>query len=66
ITCDGLAMGHVRCQYPHCTKYLTNNRDRFCLAHKGLENICSIVGCERPVTAGKKSCDDTKHAEMEL
>ncbi|KAJ6601870.1 hypothetical protein DFH09DRAFT_1069421 [Mycena vulgaris] len=65
IISDGLMMGHVRCQYPHCTKYLNNNRDRFCFTHKDLENICSIVGCEHSATAGKKSCDDTKHAEME-
>ncbi|KAJ7015995.1 hypothetical protein C8F04DRAFT_1283370 [Mycena alexandri] len=65
ILSDGLAMGHVRCQYPHCTIYVLSNRHRFCPTHKDLENICSIVGCDRPVTTGKKSCDNTKHTEME-
>ncbi|KAJ7033642.1 hypothetical protein C8F04DRAFT_1002511 [Mycena alexandri] len=65
VLCDGLAMGHVRCQYPHCTKYLNSNRDRFCPDHAALEKICSIVGCERPATEGKKSCDDPRHADIE-
>ncbi|KAJ7759415.1 hypothetical protein DFH07DRAFT_1023762 [Mycena maculata] len=65
ILCDGIAMGHVRCQTPHCTTALDNNRHRFCAAHRGLNSICSIVGCERVVVPGTKSCEDRKHADME-
>ncbi|KAJ7023008.1 hypothetical protein C8F04DRAFT_1271905 [Mycena alexandri] len=62
---DGLAMGHVRCQVPHCTKYHNSNRDRFCPTHTHLAYVCSIVGCDRPIIPGKKTCDDPKHTEVE-
>lgn len=65
ILCDGLAMGHIRCQSPHCTTYLDNNRHRFCAAHRVLDGICSIVGCDRSIVPGKKSCDDPQHTQME-
>ncbi|KAJ7489705.1 hypothetical protein B0H11DRAFT_1860262 [Mycena galericulata] len=65
ILSDGLAIGHVRCQSPHCTIHLSNNRHRFCALHRGLDDVCSIVGCERPVVPGTKACDDRQHTEME-
>ncbi|KAJ7176348.1 hypothetical protein C8R43DRAFT_1084702 [Mycena crocata] len=65
IISDGLAMGHIHCQSPHCTVQLANNRDRFCPTHKVLEKICSIVGCDRAVVPGTKSCDISQHSSME-
>ncbi|KAJ7033257.1 hypothetical protein C8F04DRAFT_1210932 [Mycena alexandri] len=62
---DGLAMGHVRCQVPHCTKFHNSNRDRFCPTHTHLAYVCSIVGCDRPIIPSKKTCDDPKHTEVE-
>ncbi|KAJ7630261.1 hypothetical protein FB45DRAFT_792746 [Roridomyces roridus] len=65
IVGDGMAMGHRRCQCPRCTAELCNNRHRFCPTHMGLNSVCSIVGCDEAVVAGKKSCADPGHAEME-
>ncbi|KAJ7605847.1 hypothetical protein DFH06DRAFT_1348440 [Mycena polygramma] len=65
VLSDGLSMGHVRCQIPHCTNHLDNNRHRFCAVHRAHADICSIVGCDRPIVPGTKSCDDRNHTEME-
>ncbi|KAJ7089594.1 hypothetical protein C8R44DRAFT_892286 [Mycena epipterygia] len=62
---DGLAMGFIKCQAPHCTLELENNRHKFCAQHRHLDNICSIVGCNSPVIPGKKSCSDEQHTKME-
>ncbi|KAF8159023.1 hypothetical protein K438DRAFT_1985956 [Mycena galopus ATCC 62051] len=62
---DGLAIGFARCQVAHCTEELANNRHRFCPLHHHLHEICAVVGCNAPVRADKKTCDNREHAEME-
>ncbi|KAJ7216341.1 hypothetical protein GGX14DRAFT_391184 [Mycena pura] len=65
VVCDGLSMGHVRCQVAHCTTELASNRDRFCPDHAGQASQCSIVGCNRPARQDHKSCDLEAHTAME-
>ncbi|KAJ7936288.1 hypothetical protein B0H13DRAFT_1946806, partial [Mycena leptocephala] len=62
---DGLAIGFARCQTAHCTEELANNRHRFCPLHHHLHEICAVVGCNAPVRADRKTCDNREHAEME-
>ncbi|KIK33014.1 hypothetical protein CY34DRAFT_110776 [Suillus luteus UH-Slu-Lm8-n1] len=56
VVTDGVTVGHPCCAVPRCTNPLANNRHRYCSinpAHKRLELVCAVEGCDRPVT-----CDD--------
>jgi len=37
---------------------------RFCVAHRHLQYICGLVGCERPVAEGSKVCSTPAHHEF--
>ena len=72
-------MGHPCCGIFRCREPLQNQRHRFCKEHMDHEDICSIVGCERPVYSvqttsstqenakvkKKKTCSLAEHQEIE-
>lgn len=74
VVTDGVTVGHPCCAVPRCTNALANTRHRYCSidpAHKHLETICAVEGCDRPVTcdtqSGKlrKACNNPLHLQME-
>jgi hypothetical protein len=62
---DGVTLGHPCCAFHNCKVPLTTSRDRYCVIHCGLSNICSIKGCSEPILKGKKTCSNLSHQEVE-
>ncbi|KAF8182922.1 hypothetical protein BJ912DRAFT_1023308 [Pholiota molesta] len=62
---DGVTLGHPCCGFHNCKIPLTSSRDRFCIDHRGLSNICCIKDCSEPVLQGKRTCVDQSHQEIE-
>lgn len=62
---DGVTLGHPCCAFHNCKVPLTTSRDRYCVIHRGLSNICSIKGCSEPILEGKKTCSNPSHQEVE-
>lgn len=58
-------MGHPCCGVFRCTIPLAKMTDRFCPTHFSLHAICAVVGCDAPVTAGSKACNNAEHQSME-
>jgi len=62
---DGISLGHPTCAHHNCKIPLTTSRDRYCVGHRDLSNICAIKGCDSPVLEGKRTCGDPSHQEVE-
>jgi hypothetical protein len=62
---DGLTLGHPCCAHHNCHIPLTTIRDRYCITHRELNNICNIKGCSKRVAEGKMTCDNPVHQEVE-
>ncbi|KDQ48967.1 hypothetical protein JAAARDRAFT_144139, partial [Jaapia argillacea MUCL 33604] len=65
LVTDGVTVGHPCCAVHNCHIPLANNRHRFCPNHANEEDRCSIIGCESNVTAGKRTCADPLHQDVE-
>ncbi|KDQ56363.1 hypothetical protein JAAARDRAFT_690535, partial [Jaapia argillacea MUCL 33604] len=65
VVTDGVTVGHPCCAVHNCHIPLANNRHRFCPNHANEEDRCSIIGCESNVTAGKRTCADPLHQDVE-
>ena len=61
----GVCAGHPRCQVYHCTQRLRSQRDRHCKAHRNLDAVCAIAGCEETCTDGKRTCSAPNHRSVE-
>ncbi|KAF8834057.1 hypothetical protein BDN67DRAFT_915716 [Paxillus ammoniavirescens] len=67
IVTDGVTVGHPCCAVHNCHFPLATNHDRFCPQHYfNLINICTIVGCERPIVLASKTCDNPTHQAVEM
>jgi len=62
---DGVTLGHPCCAFHNCKIPLTTSRDRFCVTHRSLSNICAIKYCSTIVVEGKKTCANPSHQEVE-
>ena len=62
---DGISLGHPTCAYHNCKTPLTTSRDRYCVGHRDLSNICAIKGCDAHILEGKRTCGDSSHREVE-
>jgi len=62
---DGNAMGRPKCAVHNCKVPLDSNRDKFCIDHLSLRDICCIVGCEERVVKGKLTCSLDEHCAAE-
>ncbi|KAF9539932.1 hypothetical protein CPC08DRAFT_806138 [Agrocybe pediades] len=62
---DGKTMGHRICALNDCENPLANYKDgRFCAAHSGLNQICGIMPCGRPIASPTSvTCDLPAHVE---
>ncbi|TEB19736.1 hypothetical protein FA13DRAFT_1758075 [Coprinellus micaceus] len=60
---DGKSVGHRICALTTCTLPLQNYKNgRFCSEHAGLNSVCGIIPCERPVAErGELTCDNEAH-----
>jgi hypothetical protein len=65
VVIDGVTVGRPCCGVHNCKNPLPTNRHRFCIEHEELKNICAIVDCEQPITAGKRTCADPLHQDVE-
>ena len=62
---DGITIGHPRCHAYHCIQRLESPRDRHCLNHRNLDSQCAVVGCTRPISDGKRTCNTPSHRNHE-
>jgi len=62
---DGITSGHNCCAVHNCQIPLTTSRDRYCVTHRGLSNICAIKNCNEPVLEGKRTCIHPEHQNVE-
>ena len=65
VVTNGVCIGHPCCMVHNSQVLLSNNWDCFCLTHAKLENICSIIGCNKQVVAGHLTCADPVHQHVE-
>ncbi|KIJ99127.1 hypothetical protein K443DRAFT_46669, partial [Laccaria amethystina LaAM-08-1] len=65
IVTNGITLGHLYWGEFRCTTPLANNQDHFCPMHYALHNVCSVVGCNKPIVNGTKSCAHPEHQTME-
>lgn len=65
VVTNGVCIGHPCCMVHDSQVLLSNNWDCFCLTHAKLENICSIIGCNKQVVAGHLTCADPVHQHVE-
>ncbi|KAI0082933.1 hypothetical protein BDY19DRAFT_901310 [Irpex rosettiformis] len=64
IVIDGITIGHPCCAVHNCQYPLASQRNCFCETHKDRNTICSINGCELPVTSDGLVCDKAAHNNM--
>lgn len=62
---DGVTLGHPCCAVHNCKIVLTTSRDRFCVMHRHLSNLCAIKECSAPALEGKRTCVNPSHQEVE-
>lgn len=62
---DGITLGHPTCAHHNCKTPLTTSRDRYCVGHRALSNICAIKQCGSRILEGKRTCGDPSHQEVE-
>jgi hypothetical protein len=62
---DGVTLGHPCCAVHNCHIPLTTSRDRYCVEHRALSNMCAIKNCGEAVLEGKRTCADLSHQEVE-
>jgi hypothetical protein len=65
VVIDGVTVGRPCCGVHNCKDPLPTNRHRFCVEHQDLANVCAIVGCDQPIVAGKRTCNDSVHQDIE-
>ncbi|KIJ05333.1 hypothetical protein PAXINDRAFT_93606 [Paxillus involutus ATCC 200175] len=65
VVTDGVTVGRPCCGVHNCHEPLLNNRDRFCLQHLGLVNVCAVIGCQQPTVLSTKMCDLPTHQAVE-
>ncbi|KAF8157692.1 hypothetical protein BJ912DRAFT_1026825 [Pholiota molesta] len=62
---DGVTLGHPCCGFHNCKIPLTTSRDRYCVDHRHLSEICCIKDCNKTILPGKRTCVDQPHQEIE-
>ncbi|KDR67274.1 hypothetical protein GALMADRAFT_283614 [Galerina marginata CBS 339.88] len=62
---DGIGLQHPTCAHHNCKTPLTTSRDRYCVEHRDLNNICAIKGCNARILEGKRTCSEPDHQEVE-
>ncbi|EKM49358.1 uncharacterized protein PHACADRAFT_50953, partial [Phanerochaete carnosa HHB-10118-sp] len=65
VVVDRVTIGHPCCSIHTCHEGLESQRHRFCPMHHHLDNVCTVIGCNRPVAEGCHVCDDPVHLSVE-
>ncbi|EKM50854.1 uncharacterized protein PHACADRAFT_165508 [Phanerochaete carnosa HHB-10118-sp] len=65
VVTNGMTIRYPCCAVHNCKVPLTSRCDRFCLQHKELHKVCSIIGCDRAIVTGSKVCSDQTHISVE-
>ncbi|KAF8989805.1 hypothetical protein BDZ89DRAFT_974611, partial [Hymenopellis radicata] len=62
VVCDGTTIGRPRCYNEMCKEPLESPKDRYCLLHAHLNDLCYVSGCTEPRT-GKFTCGIPSHLQ---
>ena len=65
VVIDGVTVEHPCCAVHNCKTPLASNCHRFCPDHELLNQICAVIGCNRPVAGGRRVCEDKDHVAVE-
>ena len=65
VVVDGVTVGHPCCSEHDCPRPLQSVKDRYCLTHTHLSNLCVALSCDEHAQQGFKTCTNPDHRNLE-